>query len=193
MRHSQPAVRAAYMKDLFTSLEERGCLGHVAGRDGALVGEIATASRTAWLPIGLNVRTVEAVCAGLGEERGLALLAECVYAQFDRPLWKNFIGPAIRILGREPGALGRWIPRALQLVFRDTGVWSAESTGEAELRVAARELPEELARHRVWLRSLGIGMRPLFLVCETDGTADLERVDVEARSATYRLTWKPDS
>lgn len=186
----QPAVRAAYMKDLFSALEARGCLAAIARRDGALLEEVANASRVAWLPIALNVRTVKALCEELGEDRGLERLAECVYAQFEGPLWRSFIAPAVRLLGRDPGSLGRWLPRALQIVFRDCGSWSAELTREGELTVVARDLPPDLAGHRLWLRSIGVGMRPLFLVCGTDGTSALTNLDAEAGRATYVLSWK---
>ena len=187
----QPAVRAAYMKELFLALDARRGLAAMRRRDEALVEEVAAASRLAWLPVALNVRAVEAVCAELGEERGLERLAECVYAQFETPLWRSFISPAVRLLGRDPGVLGRWLPRALQIVFRDCGSWRAERTGEGELTLVARDLPPELARHRLWVRSLGIGMRPLFLVCGTDGRSELANLDAEAGRATYVLTWKP--
>jgi hypothetical protein len=117
-------------------------------------------------------------------------MADCVYAQFDTPLWSGFIRPAVKLLGTDPAALGRWIPRAMQIVFRDCGQWSAELSGTAELTVSVRELPPELANHRLWLRSLGIGMRPVFQVSQTQGTADLAEASPAQRSATFQLCWK---
>ncbi len=184
-----PGVRAAYMKNLFHELEQRGQLGMLAEHDAALLHDVNDAPRTTWLPVSINVRAVEAICAGLGEDRGLALLAECVYAQFETPLWRSFIAPAVRMLGKEPASLARWIPGALQIVFRGCGEWTVEGAGPAELTVRARALPTEIASHRVWLRSLGIGMGPLFTICGCDGSADLARMDPATRSATYRLAW----
>lgn len=187
---SAPAVRASYMKNLLSTLGKRGHLEAIEMRDAALVREVEAASRLAWLPVALNVRVVEATVSSFGEQRGLEVLADCVYDQFESPLWKNFIGGAIRLLGTEPGSLGRWIPHALQLIFRDCGSWSATRTGERELSVEMREIPEELASHRLWVRSLGIGMRPLFPLCGTEGTSDLDRLDASQRRATYRLEWR---
>jgi hypothetical protein len=59
--------------------------------------------------------------------------------------------------------------------------------------VVVRELPEPLATQRLWLRSLAVGMTPLFTLCGTDGHAALEAVDPRSRSASYRLRWKPRS
>jgi hypothetical protein len=57
--------------------------------------------------------------------------------------------------------------------------------------VEVRELPEPLAAHRLWLRSLAIGMLPLFTLCGTDGESELVQRDARGRRASYRLRWKP--
>lgn len=190
-RHSGPAVQASYMKNVFAALEKQGRLAALAEEAPELAREVAAASRMSWLPIAWNVRLVEAAAAAFGEERGLEILSGCVFAQFETPLWKGFIGSAVRLLGTEPGALGRFIPQAFSLVFRDCGRWSVEGRAEHELHVVVRELPEPLATHRLWLRSLATGMLPLFVLCGTDGRSELEDVDPRARSASYRLRWKP--
>jgi len=179
------------MKNLFAALEKQGYLAALAREAPELAREVAAASRMSWLPIALNVRMVEAAAASFGEERGLEILAGCVFAQFETPLWKGFIGSAVRLLGTDPGLLGRWIPPAFSLVFRDCGRWSVESPAPHELRAVVRELPGPLATHRLWLRSLAIGMTPLFTLCGTDGRSTLEDVDPRARQASYRLCWKP--
>ena len=180
------------MKNVFAALEKQGRLAALASQAPELAREVAGAPRMSWLPIETNVRMVEAAAACFGEERGLEILAGCVFAQFEAPLWKGFIGSAVRLLGREPDSLGRWIPQAFSLVFRDCGRWSVESgAAPHELRVVVRELPERLVAHRLWLRSLAIGLTPLFTLCGTDGRSELSEVDAKARSAGYRLRWKP--
>jgi hypothetical protein len=178
------------MKNVLGALEKQGRLRALEAEAPELVRAVAEAPRMRWLPVAENVRLVEAAAACFGEERGLAVLADCVFAQFESPLWKGFIGSSVRLLGRDPGSLGRWLPQAFSLVFRDCGQWSVEADGEATLRVSVRELPAELASHRLWLRSLAIGMTPLFTVCGCSGEALLESIDAAARSAAYRLRWK---
>ena len=188
--HATPAVQASYMKNLFATLATLGQLAEVEEADPELIQEIEAAPRLSWLPVSLNVRTVEAMATRFGEQRGIELLAECVYRQFDTPLWKSFVGGAMRLLGTEPGLLGRFLPEALQLVFRGCGQWTVENTDETELTVRVRELPAELVVHGPWLRSLATGMTPLFTLCGCDGSARLTEVDETARSARYVLTWK---
>jgi len=190
---AQPSVQGAYMKNLFSELEKRGKLAAISARDADLVAEIERASRAGWLPVALNVRTVEAIASIAGERRGLEILAECVFAQFETPLWKNLIAPALRLLGRNPGSLGRWIPAAIRVIFRGCGTWSVERTGETELRVDVHNLPEALAQERLWLRSLGIGMSALFPLSEVDGRADLATYEPAQRRASFTLRWKADA
>jgi hypothetical protein len=179
------------MKNVFAALEAQGRLAALARGAPELAGEVAAASRMSWLPIAVNVRMVEAAAACFGAERGLQILSGCVFAQFETPLWKGFLRSAVRLLGTEPSSLGRWIPQAFSLVFRDCGHWSVENVAEHELRVVVRELPEPLAAHPLWLRSLAIGMLPLFTLCGIDGRSELTEVDARVRRASYRLRWKP--
>lgn len=180
------------MKNLFATLRELGRLDALEAEDPALLREVAAASRLAWLPVALNVRTVEALAARLGDEPGIALLADCVYRQFETPLWKGFIGGALRLLGSEPGSLGRFLPDAFGLVFRHCGRFSVELDGARQLTLRVEELPAALAAHRLWLRSLATGMTPLFTLCGCDGNSRLVVVDEAARRASYRLRWKAE-
>ena len=189
-RPAEPAVQGSYMKNLFATLATLGRLGPVEAADPDLVQEVDAASRLSWLPVSLNVRTVDAMAACFGEQRGIELLADCVYRQFDTPLWKSFVGGAMRLLGTDPGLLGRFLPEAIQLVFRDCGRWSVDNTGETELTVSVRDLPATLVTHGPWLRSLATGMTPLFTLCGCAGAARLSEVDEAARSARYVLVWK---
>jgi hypothetical protein len=190
MAGGEPAVQASYMKNLLAALAALGRLGPVEAADPELVGEVEASARLTWLPVALNVRTVEAVTACFGEQRGLDLLAECVYRQFDTPLWKKFVGGAMKLLGTDPGLLGRFLPEALGLVFRECGRWRIENTDECELTLDVEGLPAPLAAHRLWLRSLATGMTPLFVLCGRDGVSELVEVDPHARRARYRLRWK---
>jgi hypothetical protein len=191
MAGGEPAVQASYMKNLMAALAGLGKLGPVEAADPELVAEIEASARLSWLPIALNVRAVEAVVACFGEQRGVALLAECVYRQFDTPLWKKFVGGAMKLLGTEPGLLGRFLPEAIGLVFRDCGRWRIENTDECELALEVEGLPPALAAHALWLRSVATGLTPLFMLCGCDGTSELAEVDERARRARYRLRWKP--
>jgi hypothetical protein len=134
-------VQASYMKNLFAALDAKGQLATLAAADPELAREVAAASRVTWLPISLNLRTVEAIVGTVGEERGLRLLADCVYAQFGTALWKGFVGGALRQPPSAcPGAPGR------------SHHAYGERSAEAEPTVSIHGLPAALAAHGLWLR-----------------------------------------
>jgi hypothetical protein len=188
---SDPAVQASYMKNLLSGLERRELAAGLAGAAPEVGEQVAAAGRLTWLPVDLNVRAVGWLCETLGEDRALHLLADCVHEQFDTPLWKNFVTGAVRLLGKDPGDLGRWIPKAFSLVFRDCGAWNVLQSGECELTLVLSDIPASLVGERRWLRSLGVGMQPLFTVCGETGTSDLAAIDPATRVARYELSWKP--
>jgi hypothetical protein len=189
-----PAVQASYMKNLFAALEAQGRLAPLVSAAPELLRAVESAPRVSWLPIARNVEMVEAAARAFGEERGLALLADCVYRQLDTPLWKGFIGGAVRLLGTEPGSLGRWIPEAMGLVFRGCGRWRAEPSTGPELTVSVVGLPPALAAHPLWLRSLAVGIgAPLFTLCGVSGSSALAERDERAGSARFRIQWKAAS
>ena len=97
---------------------------------------------------------------------------------------------ATSLLGRDPANLGRWIPKAFNLVFRDCGLFAVEAVSPLELRVTLSEIPDPLLCEPLWIASLGVGMRPIFTVCGRDGLAERVDFDATARVAGYRLTWK---
>ncbi len=184
-----PAVQSSYMKNLFVGFEARGLRDGLLARDPELVEEVTLAGRLSWLPIALNLRTVDALCDMLGETAGLDVLAECVYGQFETPLWKPLIGGGLHLLGREPERLARWLPRAFAVVFRGCGIWEVQRPGARELVVLQRQVPAMLISERRWLRSLASGMTALFRLCDTRGTVDLLAIDDETREAEFRLRW----
>jgi hypothetical protein len=187
---AEPAVQSSYMKNLFAAFEAQGKLAPLAAAHPELVRAVGAASRFSWLPIALNVEMVEGLAHAHGEERGLALLADSIYRQFDTPLWSGFIGGAVKLLGTDPGSLGRWIPEAVRLVFRGCGRWSAERTAAQELTVRVEELPPVLAAHALWVRSFAVGVTPLFTLCGRDGSSRLAAWNAAERRATYLLHWK---
>ena len=186
----EPAVQSSYMKNLVSLLEKRGVAAELRQVDAELFDAIEAASRMSWLPAAMNVRMVEVMAERFGEARGLELLTDCLYAQFETPLWKNFVGGAVRLLGTNPGSLGRWIPQAYRLVFRCCGKWSTRSPDATTLEVVASEMPLVLASHELWLRSVAAGIGSVFRLCEMDGRSRLREVDTVGGRATFELTWK---
>ena len=180
------------MKNLFSTFGKQGHLDAVNRQDATLAAEIAEASRVSWLPIEINMRMVDALMGAYGEKRGMQILVESLHAQFDTPLWNNFIKGGLRLFGQEPIGFGRWIPEACALIFRNCGSWSIELGEPAQMRAIMQEVPQPLIDDERWMRTIGNGMLALFWVCEVDGGARMIECDPHARRATFLLEWKTD-
>jgi len=192
MSAGQPAVQASYMQNVLQALERLGPDGQaVRDADPELVREIERAPRMWWMPIAWNLRLVEAANRALGRTRALALLASCIHAQLDTPLWRNFAQGAVRLFGLDPGALVRWLPRAFAIVFRGCGVWRAARSGDGQAVLEVSDLPPELAAHALWVESMGAGGRALLRLCNVRGEVRLAAHDAAAGSARFELRWEP--
>jgi hypothetical protein len=187
----EPTVQSTYMKQFAAAVERLGGRAESVRRaDPELFRRIEEARRTSWLPVGLNVRMVEAIHSVVGPARATAFFAEQVHGQFDTPLWRNFIDGGVRLFGLDPGSLAKWLPHAYGVIFRHCGRWQTRREGETEVSVSARMLPDALVRHALWLDSIRAGMHALFLLCKVEGRADLEGVDVAAGHSRIVLSWK---
>jgi hypothetical protein len=180
------------MKNSAAILAQSGAAGAAVLRaDPELFEQIATAWRTAWLPISYNLRLVEACARAAGPAQFQAILATTLVGQFDTPLWSALIQGGIRLLGREPAALTRWLPSAVALVFRNCGSWRSRRIDPLHAEVCAEELPKELATHRVWLESMGAAALAIGRLCDTQGHSELVAHDADAGTARYLFRWDP--
>ncbi len=187
---SDPRVQAGYMRDFADSLARLGADGErLRAADPELFREIAEAPRSAWLPIALNLRWVEAAERVFGWPNALEFLAARVQDQFANPLFRTFVEGGVRLLGLDPGALVRLIPRGLGITFRDCGQWSAVRTSEASVELRAVGLPEALAEHERWVESIGAGALAMFAVCRVTGRSRLLEKRAAAGCAVIEARW----
>ena len=179
------------MKDVAKSLVRLGDEGErVRAQDPALFAAVEEAPRSAWLPIALNVRWVEAVDRAHGWPRALDFLAARVADQFGSPLFRGFVEGGVRLLGLDPGALVRLVPRGLAIVFRDCGEWTAVRTSETSVELRAAGLPKELAGHARWIESVGGAALAMFGLCRVRGSARLTEHRAAAGRAVVEARWQ---
>jgi hypothetical protein len=189
---SDPRVQAGYMKDAAASLARLGRDGErVRAADPELFAAIDAAPRSAWLPVELNVRWVGAAERAFGWPAGLDFLAARVRDQFGSPLFRVFVEGGVRMLGLDPGALVRLIPRGLTIAFRGHGEWTAVRTSETSIELRAVGLPKELAASARWIESIGAGALAMFALCGVSGRVSLAEHDAAQGRAVVEARWAP--
>lgn len=185
-----PRVQAGYMKDVAASLVKLGADGErVRTADPELFREVHAAPRSAWLPVSMNVRWVEAAERAFGWPSALEFLAARVQEQFGTPLFRSFVEGGVRLLGLDPGVLVRMIPRGISIAFRDCGAWTAARTSEASVELRVANLPKELAAHARWIESVGAGAIAMFSLCRVTGRVHLSEHSAAAGSAVIEARW----
>lgn len=188
MSPSDPAVRAAHLKEDLEALEKVGpaFAARVCARVRAeTLDAIRAASRVDFLPIALNVELVRAVYAEGGPEgtrrwtRASMTLATGTYL---RP----FLNLVTALFAASPSALYKFVPRAWALVYRNCGRVEVEDAGAGVTRLVCAEFPAEL-RTSEFTASMGGTLESIFDLCAYDGRVQLEpSTDGTVR---YVATW----
>lgn len=179
------------MKNVAAALGRLGAEGAaVLAADAALFAQIEEVPRSAWLPVDLNVRWVEATAHVFGWPQALDFLAARVSDQFESPLFRSFVQGGIRVLGLDPGALVRLIPRGLTLVFRDCGEWTAARTSASSSELRVKGLPAALAREGRWIESIGGSALAMLRLSRTPGRVWLAEHHAGRGEAVIAATWQ---
>jgi hypothetical protein len=187
---SDPRVQAGYMKDVVAALARLGPEGErMRAAVPELMRTVEEAPRGAWLRIGLNLRGVEAAERAYGWDGALAFLAARVREELAAPTLRGLVEGGVRLLGLEPGALVRLVPRGLAITFRDCGAWSAVRTSECSIELRASGLPKELAAQARWIESVGAAPLAMFDVCEVEGSMHLAEHRPARGSVVIEARW----
>ncbi len=187
---SGPAVRASHLKDDLWALDE---LGHAAPRIRArlgpeVLGAIEAASRTAHLPVALNVALAQAVAAEAGE-KGLRLWGTTSFLHsldgFFKPL---FLG-LTRAISPSPGLLFKAFPQGWGTTYRDCGHVVVAHPGQGLTRLTVKELPAAL-RGPEFLTAVCGTLEGAFWISRYEGRATLERWSADSPEATWQVAWR---
>jgi hypothetical protein len=149
--------------------------------------EIQAAWGASWLPIRLDVELTEAFFRLAGSARGCQAMRQNLVATFQAPILRPLIEGSLRVLGRHPGKILRWAPRAWALLFRDLGEMSVETADErATVRITG--LPPEVSESREYLMGSAAAIASVFDLTGYQGSCELaQHGQGEAR---FEVTWQ---
>lgn len=179
----------------------QGTLAAVSAQDadlGARVRErllpatrqaLERASRIAWVPIELDVEVTHAIYAELGPARARELFRRNLSGALDSAVLRSLAQGALRLFGASPERLFSWAPKVYSQLYRDSGEmrFALDEPGSARLELSA--LPPCVARSRSYLDGVAASIVAGFDYMGTKGEVRIERHDVAALRATFRLEW----
>ena len=185
-----PQVRASHLKDDLWAIDE---LGHAAPLVKArlkatTLAAIEQASKTAHLPVAMNVEMAEAVRAEAGE-KGLRLWGSTSFLRsldgFFKPL---FLG-LTKAISPSPGLLFKAFPQGWTTTYRDCGHVVVTHPGAGLTRLTVQGLPPEL-RTEAFLTAVCGTLEGVFWISRYEGKATVERWSPGAAEASWLVEWR---
>lgn len=153
---------------------------------------IAGARRRRWLPMALDVELAAAVAEVFpDDEARRAFWRSTRSAAYRDWLFGPLAGAAFRALVR-PATLVRFGPRIWVRVFKNAGALVVEQQGRAGAVLVLRDGAGEMFSSPTYLAAVAASIEGGLEATGADGGVALFDVDVDARSARFRVTWRPD-
>ena len=183
-------VRASLMKDQLAFIR-----AHPRGEElldamtPALVAEIDSSSRLAWIPGRTNFDTVAAVYDRFGLREGERFYFDAFLGAWDSPLLRAVVRGGLRVTGDDPGGLVKLLPRGTELVFRGFGALSLLERSPGSAVLLRSDAPERcFEREAAWLHFEAAAQRSGISLTGRESQVQVE-VDAPARRAWFRLSW----
>ena len=138
-----------------------------------LIERIETASNLEWLPVSVNLELTDAIFHGLGDQQADQFYQNWLKRQMSAPAFAGLVRTALSLFRFDTVAIAKWIPKAFDLMYRDHGRFVIEPLAPLHLNVSLNAMPQELANHKNWQRSVASGLHALFFLTGVKGTTEL--------------------
>jgi hypothetical protein len=190
---SQPRILAGFVQGTLAGVPAASRAAVRARLAPATLAALEGSSRLSWLPVEVDVELTHAIYAELGAGRARELFRYSLSTALDAPILRSLVQGALRIFGATPERFFGWAPKAYGQLYRDAGEmrFARDEPGSARLELLG--LPPAMAGSRDYLDGMGGAVAAGFDVMGVKGEVTLERLDVGAGSACFRLVWEePD-
>jgi hypothetical protein len=187
---SQPRILAGFVQGTLSSLPPAARARVRARLAPATLATLEGSSRLTWLPIEIDVELTHAVYAELGAGRARELFRSSLSNALEAPILRSLVQGALKLLGATPERFFGWAPKAYAQLYRDAGAMRFERDEPGSARLELSGLPPAVAGSRDYLDGMGGAVAAGFDVLGVKGEVTLERLDVSAGTAGFRLLWE---
>jgi len=185
----RPRILAGFVQGTLAGLEPAAAERVRAQLAPETLATLERSSRLAWLPIDIDVELTHAIYTELGAARAHELFRRNLSAALDTPILRSLAQGALRLFGASPARLFSWAPKAYAQLFRDSGEMTFASDGPGTARLELVRLPAIVAGSREYLDGVAGALAAGFDLMDLEGEVTIERLDLPARRACFRLTW----
>jgi hypothetical protein len=186
----RPRILAGFVQGTLAALEPEVRARVRSRLAPETLAKLESSSRLAWLPIEIDVELTHAVYAELGPARAHELFRRNLSGALDTPILRSLAHGALRLFGASPERLFGWAPKAYTQLYRDSGTMRFAPEGPGSGRLALSQLPPAIAESRDYLDGVAAALAAGFDLMGVKGEVTIERIDVRARCASFRLLWE---
>jgi hypothetical protein len=190
---SQPRILAGFVQGTLTGVPAASRGGVRARLAPETLATLEGSSRLTWLPIEVDVEVTHAIYAELGAGRARELFRSSLSNALEAPILRSLVQGALRIFGATPERFYGWAPKVYAQLYRDAGEMRFERDEPGSARLELSRLPPAVTASRHYLDGMAGAVAAGFDVLGVKGEVTLERLDVSASTACFRLAWEePD-
>jgi hypothetical protein len=156
-----------------------------------LKASIEAASPVSWVPVEQHVALADLTRAAFGAQAAHHYYRRTLPESLKSPIFSTFVESGLRVLGVDPGAFLRWMPRAWGLIFRNCGEVRGLVTSARRGVLEYRGLPAVCVASDAWLESAQGTASGVFDITGVEGVV---RSDLSGRARgemTIELEWWP--
>ena len=154
-----------------------------------LLERIDTASNLEWLPVSVNLELTDAIFRALGDDAADQFYQNWLKRQMSAPAFAGLVRTALSLFRFDTVAIAKWIPKAFDLMYRDYGQFVIEPLESLHIRVTLGQMPQELASHKNWQRSVASGLHALYFLTGVKGTTELTCANTTRPELRVDLRW----
>jgi hypothetical protein len=188
-RVSQPRILAGFVQGTLSSVPPAARTGVRARLAPTTLAVLEGSSRLTWVPIAVDVELTHAIYAELGAGRARELFRSSLSKALEAPILRSLVQGALRLFGATPERFYGWAPKAYAQLYRDAGEMRFERDEPGSARLELSGLPPAVSGSRDYLDGMGGAVAAGFDVMGVKGEVTLERLDVSAGTAVFRLLW----
>lgn len=185
-------VRAPLTKAILEVLEHQPPRVRDAVRSRAYedIARVEECSRVDWIPLGVQLNILDAVCDELGMRGYEDFCAAHFASTVEQPFVKGLFDTTVRLFGLGPGAVLRVMPKAWATISRDCGRMEVGDIDPAGTTIRMRDLPVAEPHIDLFATGYRATFRGVIDIFRRPGDVELLSYDRSARESSYRLRWE---
>lgn len=183
-----PVIRVRHMQENLAALDrlEEARVEAVLDSLGDTVALIRGSASSSWMPVEVDVEVTEAVGAICGEDAVHRWSRRALELSLGGPLLRGIVQGALRMVGRDPRRIVKFVPRGIAGVYRNCGSWSSAETGDGFVDLHWSRVPKVVFDSPMSRHGFAGAFVAVLDVADVEGTVEVSEGD---GALTFSVRW----